>query len=389
MSKYVIDETTLVAMANEVRILADSVDKLTTDEMTFYTKDANEEIDTQEDLIQQIEEALRGKVAPGGGDDTGLARSIINKTITSYIDNEIVTVGGYSFVDCNAMTSVNVPSATSLGNYAFSSCDTLASVNIPLVTSIGQYCFNACASLESITGEAVASVGAYGFTGCSALSSINFPKLKSIGQYAFQSCALITEFDGPAVTSIATYAFTGCSKLASVNFPLTTSVAAYAFNGTAALKHLSLPALKSMTANCFRGSRFESCDLPLAENLSNSGFRSQAYLKSITLPKVESASTDAMRGCTGLTYVDLPKCTQFAASIFNGCTNLETLIMRASKVCSMANANALTDTKIANGEGYIYVPSTLVNSYKTATNWSTYSAQIRAIEDYPEITGGQ
>ena len=42
-----------------------------------------------------------------------------------------------------------------------------------------------------------------------------------------------------------------------------------------------------------------------------------------------------------------------------------------------------------NGKtGYIYVPRALVNSYKAATNWSTFASQIRAIEDYPDITGG-
>ena len=35
-----------------------------------------------------------------------------------------------------------------------------------------------------------------------------------------------------------------------------------------------------------------------------------------------------------------------------------------------------------------YVPTSLVDTYKSATNWSTYAEQIRAIEDYPEITGG-
>jgi hypothetical protein len=29
----------------------------------------------------------------------------------------------------------------------------------------------------------------------------------------------------------------------------------------------------------------------------------------------------------------------------------------------------------------------LVDSYKTATNWSKYATQIRAIEDYPDICG--
>jgi hypothetical protein len=43
---------------------------------------------------------------------------------------------------------------------------------------------------------------------------------------------------------------------------------------------------------------------------------------------------------------------------------------------------------IEDGTGYIYVPSALVETYKTASNWVTYAAQIRAIEDYPEITEG-
>jgi hypothetical protein len=50
--------------------------------------------------------------------------------------------------------------------------------------------------------------------------------------------------------------------------------------------------------------------------------------------------------------------------------------------------NIFASTPIASGTGYIYVPAALVDSYKGATNWSTYAAQIRAIEDYPEITGG-
>ena len=37
---------------------------------------------------------------------------------------------------------------------------------------------------------------------------------------------------------------------------------------------------------------------------------------------------------------------------------------------------------IANGKGYIYVPRAMVDTLKSATNWSTYATQIRALEDY-------
>ena len=46
------------------------------------------------------------------------------------------------------------------------------------------------------------------------------------------------------------------------------------------------------------------------------------------------------------------------------------------------------NTPIKAGYGYIYVPSSLVNTYKTATNWSTFADQIVSIDEYPKITFG-
>ena len=66
---------------------------------------------------------------------------------------------------------------------------------------------------------------------------------------------------------------------------------------------------------------------------------------------------------------------------FNGLTALEKLIIRTPSVCSLANASALARTKIESGTGYIYVPDNLVDSYKTATNWSAYAAQIKPISE--------
>lgn len=73
---------------------------------------------------------------------------------------------------------------------------------------------------------------------------------------------------------------------------------------------------------------------------------------------------------------------------FYGCTKLDTLIIRGDTVCTLENTSTLTSTAIEKGTGYIYVPRALVDSYKSATNWSAYANQFRAIEDYPEICGG-
>ena len=299
-------------------------------------------------------------VPTGGGGSSDVLKTVLNRSITEFVDNEIETIGVYAFTSCSAMTKVDVPSVTTLGNYAFSSCTAL--------TEFG--------------GEEATSIGNYAFTGCSVLASVNLPKLKTIGQYAFQNCTALQSYDGEEVTTIGAYAFTGCSALISVNFPKATSVGGYAFNGTS-FTHLSLPSLKSMTTGAFRGSKFTSIDLPIVTNISNNGFRAQGYLKSATFPKVTSTSSEAMRNCTALEYVDLPAISSFGTYTFYDCAKLKTLIIRnTSKVVAIGNVNIITNTAIKNGTGYVYVPSALVASYQAATNWSTVASQIRAIEDY-------
>ena len=326
-------------------------------------EDLNAVLDSQTALIEELKTELQGK-ASGGGD--GLAREIVNKTVTAFNDNEITTVGQYAFVGCTEMTNANVPAATSIGQYAFSSCTALKTVRAAEITSLGNYALN----------------------GCSVLDSIYAPKLKTLGQYAFQNCAALEEFNGENVTSVGTYAFSGCNALASLNLPKATSVGGYAFNACAA-SHISLPSLASMTSGAFRGSKFVTVDLPIVTNIANNGFRAQGYIKRAVFPKATSTSSEAMRNCTALEFIDMHVVTSLGTYTWYDCTKLETLIIRTtSKVCPLSNVNVLTNTKISNGEGYIYVPAAFKDQYASATNWSTYAAQFRSIEDYPEICGG-
>lgn len=103
---------------------------------------------------------------------------------------------------------------------------------------------------------------------------------------------------------------------------------------------------------------------------------------------VTTAGWYAFFGCTALALVDLPNATKVDNNAFEGCTALQTLILRGNAVATLVGTSAFNNTPIASGEGYIYFHAALVDSYKAATNWSTYAAQIRAIEDYPDITGG-
>jgi hypothetical protein len=98
--------------------------------------------------------------------------------------------------------------------------------------------------------------------------------------------------------------------------------------------------------------------------------------------RITTVGQCAFYGCTELAVVDVPSVTTVAANALNGCSVLTALILRGETVCTLANANALSGTPIASGTGYIYIPAALKDSYAAATNWSTYAAQFRALEDF-------
>ena len=154
----------------------------------------------------------------------------------------------------------------------------------------------------------------------------------------------ITEIIDNYVTSIGDYAFYNCSALTTLDFPAVKSIGIYAFAFCSALTTLDFPA-------------------------------------------VTSIGDYAFNNCSALTTLDFPAVTRIGIYAFKLCSKLTALILRSETMATLNSWNALANTPITSGTGYIYVPSALVDSYKAATNWSDFANQIRAIEDYPEICG--
>lgn len=113
-------------------------------------------------------------------------------------------------------------------------------------------------------------------------------------------------------------------------------------------------------------------------------FRGCAAMTNVIFPSVTSVGLAAFWNCTALKQADFEKTVSFANNAFYGCSALAALILRSTEAVSTLTGN-LSGTPIASGTGYIYVPAALVATYKAATGWSTYAAQIRAIEDWVEI----
>lgn len=165
------------------------------------------------------------------------------------------------------------------------------------------------------------------------------------------------------------YAFYYNTNVSKIELPNISYLKERSFYYCTSLKTLLLPGLIGYTYQYMA----DGCT-----NLETVDVHDSSYISSYTF-----------RNCSKLAKLDLHKAGNIGTYAFYGCTALETLILRMDAVPALGGTNAFTNTKIAKGTGYIYVPAALVDSYKAATNWSTYTDQFRAIEDYPEICGGE
>lgn len=186
-----------------------------------------------------------------------------------------------------------------------------------------------------------------------------------IGDEALTSIIIdrsITEYKDNTVKYVGRYAFFYCEELQSIDLPLVTSADRNAFYYCKKLVSVELKSCNQILNNCFYG-----C----------------AELERIILPSLTLTYDGSFRGCTKLELVDLPVMENIASNTFRDCSALKALILRSSTLCILANTYALYNSSIkSGGTGFVYVPSALVESYKTASNWSTVASQFRALEDY-------
>lgn len=122
-------------------------------------------------------------------------------------------------------------------------------------------------------------------------------------------------------------------------------------------------------------------NLPLATSIGSYGFYTCTNLVTVIIPSAMSIGSCAFGICHDLAEIDLPSVTSIAHGAFSY-SALTALILRSESMAVLDAVNALNDTPIADGQGYIYVPSALVDTYKVGTNWATYADQFRALEDY-------
>lgn len=217
---------------------------------------------------------------------------------------------------------------TKVGDHVFSYSSNLVSISFPNATSIGISTFSYCSNLSNVSFPKVTNIGKAAFYGCSGLTSVSLPKLTQVGENVFWNCTGLTNVSFPNATIIDYNAFYGCSGLTDVSCPNVTSISNVAF---------------------YKCPRLTKVSLPKVTTIGN-----QAFYQCYSLIKLVITQADSV--CT------------LGSEAFYSCYHI------------LGTTNTTYNPTGAK-DGYIYVPDTLVSSYKTATNWKTYASQIKPLSD--------
>ena len=166
------------------------------------------------------------------------------------------------------------------------------------------------------------------------------------------------------ITSIRTYAFAECTRLKLSELPDTiTSIGSHAFDNCANLALTKLP-----------------------NNLTSMDLYSFYKCTKIAIKEIPAGVTKIPTYCFGqckaITSLKmLGNIIEISSQAFYLASNLKEVILPNITSIPILGNNAFSNTEIGYKRGYIYVPDNLVESFKTATNWSTYANQIKAISE--------
>ena len=228
------------------------------------------------------------------------------------------------------------------------------------VTMIEESAFRNCSTLTSVTiPDSITSIGEFAFYRCSSLTTVTIPNsVTSIEREAFEYCSSLTSVTiGNSVTSIGDEVFYGCSSLTSITIPDSVEeIGAGAFYNCSSLTNITIP--NSVTSIEYR--TFAYCSGLTSVTIGNSVTRIEGY---------------AFGDCSGLTSVTIGNSvTGIGDNAFYNCISLTAVILMPITVPTLGGNvffGAAADIKF-------YCLSSVIEDYKTATNWNTYASKFVA-----------
>ena len=173
----------------------------------------------------------------------------------------------------------------------------------------------------------------------------------------------LTHYENNDILFINDSGFDSCKALVSVSCANVKKLGARVFWQCHNLEYVSFPALQEIWYTAFR-----FC------------YKLKEFVVLTPQTRAAGGNGEAFSDCTSLEKVDI-NINQIDNRFFTNCKALATVILRkADAITVNGGTNTFDNTPVKSGTGYIYVPSALLEEYKTATNWSVYAEQFRTIE---------
>ncbi len=321
-----------------------------------------------------------------------------NTVLKRVIMANLAQIGNYAFYGCTGLTSVNAPLLTALSQYMCQNCSNLTEFIAGAVEIIETYAFSGCTKLATLDLSAVEEIKNYGLQNCKMLNvgTLTVPKIGSYGcQYLgssaasgfkyqpaspadLQSYALqyskMTELEG-AFTAICDYAIANCTSLTKMHVKINGAISQYGLANDTYVNDFELDPESDITslgnyAFYYLGwNRSSPSTNPMTIDLRNSSF---------------SAMSQYCFGYNRYANIYLPE-------------NLATIQNYAIRYSQYLNLYFTGDTPptiantnwTSNASNYkLFVPYNHANAYKTATNWTSVSANIVGYAPAGTFTAG-
>lgn len=144
----------------------------------------------------------------------------------------------------------------------------------------------------------------------------------------------------------------------------------------------------------YNNGMFQNClslltaQLPECTYIGERTFFGCSNLKEVSIPVCTEVAKDAFAGCSSLSKIVLPVCSYLGAHAFQACRSLSEITLGYSvepvvldyEYYPSNRSEVFVLTGITSSTGSIYVPSSLVSRYKTATGWDYFSNRIFPIQ---------